>query len=204
VKARIADTRMIQTLKMSLMNDPNTSPDETSVTSDSAEPQQLTDSQPTAPSAEDIATAYHEAGHAIVALSLGRSVEKLSIVRNSIRLGVVQLGKGRNGRKQDYFETEALILLGGLVSEARYTGHYNWGGAQQDLRSLRRLSLARVDTEAKAERLERRLLDKTSHHLDQDGHWEAVEAVAAELIKSKLISGRAARHLFEECMRRVD
>jgi hypothetical protein len=90
---------MIQTLKMSLMNDPNTSPDETSVTSDSAEPQQLTDSQPTAPSAEDIATAYHEAGHAIVALSLGRSVEKLSIVRNSIRLGVVQLGKGMDESK---------------------------------------------------------------------------------------------------------
>jgi len=155
-----------------------------------------------APSLEDIATAFHEAGHAVVALSLGRTVEKLSIVRNTIRLGVVQLGKGRNGRKQDFFETEALILLGGLVSEARQTGEYNWGGAQQDLRSLRRLSLARVDTEAKAERLERRLLDKTSHHLDQDGHWEAVEAVAAELIKSKLISGRAARHLFDECMRR--
>ena len=148
------------------------------------------------------ATAYHEAGHAVIALSLGRSIEKLSIVRNSIRLGAVQLGKGRNGRKQDYFEIEALILLGGLVSEARYTGEYNWGGAQQDLRALRRLSLARIDTEQKAERLERRLLGKTSHHLDQPGHWEAVESVASELIKSKMMSGRAARHLFDEAMKR--
>ena len=148
------------------------------------------------------ATAYHEAGHAVIALSLGRSVEKLSIVRNSIRLGAVQLGKGRNGRKQDYFEIEALILLGGLVSEGRYTGEYNWGGAQQDLRALRRLSLARVDTEQKAERLERRLLGKTLHHLDQPGHWEAVESVASELIKSKLMSGRSARHLFDEAMKR--
>ena len=41
-----------------------------------------------------IATAYHEAGHAIVALSLGRTVEKCTIVRNSIRLGAVQLARG--------------------------------------------------------------------------------------------------------------
>ena len=151
---------------------------------------------------ESIATAFHEAGHAVVALSFGRTVEKLSIVRNSIRLGAVQLGKGRNGRKQDYFEIESLILLGGLVSEERYTGEYNWEGAQQDLRALRRLSLARVDSERKAERLERRLLDKTAHHLDQTGHWEAIESVAAELTKSKLMSGRAAKHLFDEAMKR--
>jgi len=151
---------------------------------------------------QSLATAYHEAGHAVVALSLGRSIEKLSIVRNSIRLGAVQLGKGRNGRKQDYFEIEALILLGGVVSEAMHTGEYNWGGAQQDLRALRRLSLARVDTEQKAERLERRLLDKTSHHLDQAGHWEAVESIVKELIKLRAMSGRAARHLFEDAMKR--
>lgn len=150
-----------------------------------------------------IATAYHEAGHAVVALSLGRSVERLTIIRNSLRLGAVQIGKGRNSRKQDYYEIEAMILLAGLVSEARYTGEYNWGGAQQDLRAVRRLSLARVETEKKAERLERRLLDKTSHHLDQIGHWEAVESVANELIKSQSISGRTARHLYDEAMKRA-
>lgn len=153
--------------------------------------------------ATSIATAYHEAGHAVVALSLGRSVERLTIIRNSLRLGAVQIGKGRNSRKQDYYEIEAMILLAGLVSEARYTGEYNWGGAQQDLRAVRRLSLARVETEKKAERLERRLLDKTSHHLDQIGHWEAVESVANELIKSQSISGRAARHLYDEAMKRA-
>jgi ATP-dependent Zn protease len=151
-----------------------------------------------------IATAYHEAGHAVVALSLGRSVEKLTIVRNSLRLGSVQIGKGRNSRKQDYFEIEALILLAGVVSEARYTGEYNWDGAQQDLRAVRRLSLARVETIKKAERLERRLLDKTEHHLDQPGNWEAVKLVAAELIQSQSISGRAARHLYAEVIKRIE
>ena len=149
-----------------------------------------------------IATAYHEAGHAIVALSLGRTVEKCTIVRNTIRLGAVQLGKGRGKRQQDFFEIEAMILLGGLVSEAKYTGQYNWGGAQQDLRALRRLTLARVNTDQQVERLEKRLLDKTAHHIEQPGHWAAVESVVAELIKQQAISGRSARHLFDQTMNR--
>ena len=148
------------------------------------------------------ATAYHEAGHAIVALSLGRTIEKCTIERNSIRLGAVQLGKGGRPRQQDYFEVEAMILLGGLVSEARYTGRYNWDGAQQDLRSLRRLTRARVESEQQIQRLEKRLLDKTSHHLDQPGHWESVECVVEQLIKQQAISGRSAKHLFDETMKR--
>ena len=167
-------------------------------------PKPMGDDASTGQEDQSMATAYHEAGHAVVALSLGRTVERLTIVRNTLRLGAVQIGKGRNSRKQDYYEIEAMILLAGLVSEARYTGEYNWGGAQQDLRAVRRLSLARVETEKKAERLERRLLDKTSHHLDQIGHWEAVESVAAELILSQSISGRAARHLFDEAMKRAE
>ncbi len=149
-----------------------------------------------------IATAYHEAGHAVVALSLGRAIEKCTIVRNSIRLGAVQLGRGRGQRQQDFFEIEAMILLGGLVSEAKHTGQYNWGGAQQDLRSLRRLSLSRVNTDQQVERLEKRLLDKTTHHVELPGLWEAIEVVVAELIKMQAISGRSARHLFDETMKR--
>ncbi len=149
-----------------------------------------------------IATAYHEAGHAIVAISLGRIVEKCTIVRNSIRLGAVQLGKGRGQRQQDFFEIEAMILLGGIVSEAKYTGQYNWGGAQQDLRALRRLTLARVNTDQQVERLEKRLLDKTAHHLEQPGLWESVVTVVGELVKQQAISGRSARHFFDETMKR--
>ena len=149
-----------------------------------------------------VATAYHEAGHAVVALSLGRTVEKCTIVRNSIRLGAVQLGKGRGQRQQDFFENEAMILLGGLASEAKHTGQYNWAGAQQDLRSLRRLTLARVSTEQQVERLEKRLLDKTVHHLELPGHWQAVEKVVAELIEKQAISGRSARHFFDETMKK--
>lgn len=157
--------------------------------------------QPLTP--EQLATAYHEAGHAIAALSLGRSVEKITIVRNSIRLGQVQIGKGKNRRSQDFLETEAIILLSGLVSEARHTGTYAWGGAQQDLWNLRRLTLDRAGSEARAEKLEQRLLDKTEHWIDQDGHWEAIEQVVGQLQRNHSISGRAARHILESIQKKL-
>ncbi len=147
---------------------------------------------------QDIATAYHEAGHAVVALSLGRSIIKLSIVRNSLRLGAVNLGSGRTGRRQDYFETEALILLAGIVSEARVTGELNWSGARQDLSLLRRHISTRVSSEKAAERLERRLFDKAEHYVSQPGIWEAIEKIALVLIQHRSISGRSARHIYDE------
>lgn len=151
--------------------------------------------------AEDIATAYHEAGHAVVALALGRAVEKLSIVRNSLRLGAVNFGSRRTGRRQDYFETEAMILLAGVVSESRVTGTLNWSGASQDLHQLERMISSRVDKEKAAERLQRRLLDKTEHLLSQSQIWAAVEKIAQNLLQHRSLSGRAARHLFEEANR---
>ncbi len=153
---------------------------------------------PKGSSEQDIATAYHEAGHAVVALSLGRSIVKLSIVRNSLRLGAVNLGSGRTGRRQDYFETEALILLAGIVSEARITGELNWSGARQDMSILRRLISARVANEKGAERLERRLFDKAEHYVTQTGVWDAIEKIAKMLLQHRSISGRSARHIFDE------
>jgi ATP-dependent Zn protease len=145
-----------------------------------------------------LATAYHEAGHAVMAISLGRAVEKLSIVRNSLRLGAVNFGNRRTGRRQDYFETEALILLAGIVSEAKVTGKYNWNGARQDLMRLQQMIASRVANEKAAERLQRRLFDKTQHLLDQDSLWLAVQSIARSLLQQRSLSGRSARHLYEQ------
>ena len=51
-----------------------------------------------------IATAYHEAGHAVMAVSLGRPIEKVTIapsksqigaMTSGLRLGVCKIQKGR-------------------------------------------------------------------------------------------------------------
>jgi ATP-dependent Zn protease len=144
----------------------------------------------------DPATAYHEAGHAVVALALGRPIHRVSILPNHERLGQCAFGKAVFRPSQDWLEQEILIALGGLAAEARHTGNYAWDEASRDLRYVRGLAVQRAG-ERQAERLERRLLSKVEHLLYQEAHWRAVELIAAELLRLGEISGRAARHLFD-------
>lgn len=142
-------------------------------------------------------TAYHEAGHAVIALSLGRPLQKVTIAPNQIRLGVCQIQKGRFRPSKDWIEDEILILLAGIAAEAKFSGEYDLRGAGEDLRYARRFSLQRAGSENQAERLERKLLTKTEYLLADEGHWAAVTAIAKELLARETISGRAAKHLFD-------
>lgn len=143
------------------------------------------------------ATAYHEAGHAVIALALGRSVQRVSITPGCGWLGRCEFQKGRVRPTEDWLEREILIALAGAAAEARHTGAYAWDGAVDDLRTVRRLAVQRA-SERQAERLERRLMAKVEHLLEQAGHWQAVELIAAELLRCETISGRAVRHLFDQ------
>ena len=144
----------------------------------------------------DEITAYHEAGHAVVALALGRPIHQVSVLPNRERLGECEFGKGVFRPSEDWLEREILIALAGMAAEARHTGTYGWEEAERDLRYVRRLTVQRASAR-QAERLERRLLAKVEHLLADDGHWRAVELIVAELLKDGVISGRAARHLFD-------
>ena len=155
-------------------------------------------------SAEDIATAYHEAGHAVMALTLGRPVQRVSIQPNQLRLGQCELKKGTFRPAADAVEREILILLAGLAAEARHLGQYGWGAASQDLRAVRSLTQLRAASERQVERLERRMLDKAEHILNRPAVWLAVTHIAAELLRCTTISGRAARHLFDQAATQAD
>ena len=148
------------------------------------------------PNAQKEATAYHEAGHAVVALALGRPVDQVSILPDRERLGVCKFRKGAFRPSEDWVEREMLISLGGIAAEARFTGDYAWDGAGRDQQYVEKLAIQRAG-ERRAERLQRRLLAKVEHLLAQEDLWRAVELVAAELLRLGTISGRAARHLFE-------
>jgi len=143
------------------------------------------------------ATAYHEAGHAVIALYLGRPIQRVSIQPSHLRLGQCEIQKGSFRPSKDLLETEILILLGGPAAEARHIGRYDWMGASQDLRGVRRLVEMRAVSIKQIERLERRMLDKAEYLLEQPGVWPAIELIANELLRQTVISGRAARHFFD-------
>jgi plasmid stabilization system protein ParE len=143
------------------------------------------------------AVAYHEAGHAVVALALGRPVHCVSVLPDRVHLGTCEFQKGVFRPSEDWIEREILISLAGLAAEARHTGNYAWNGAGRDLQYVRRLTVERAG-ERRAERLERRLLAKVEHLLAQEENWRAVELIVAELLRRGEISGRSARHLFEQ------
>ena len=148
----------------------------------------------------DPRTAYHEAGHAVVALALGRPVHKVSVLPNTERLGACEFRKGVQRPSEDWVETEILISLAGMVAEARLTGSYDTGGADRDLRYVRKLTLMRASDRA-VDRLEKRMLAKTENLLGDDGLWQAVEWIAQELLIHGQISGRAARHFYERAVK---
>ena len=150
----------------------------------------------TPPPSFDPATAYHEAGHAAVALTLGRPVHRVSVLPNQQLLGKCEFRKGVQRPSDDWIETEILISLAGMVAEARHTGLYDREAAGRDLRYARKLMLYRA-SERSLERYERRMLSKTENVLNDDGVWRAVELMAAELMKLGVISGRAAAHFFK-------
>lgn len=147
---------------------------------------------------ERIATAYHEAGHAVVALALGKPIHKVTISPNRDRVGMCQTQKGHFRPSHDQLEDAILILFAGYVAEARFTGQPNHIGATSDFKQIRRLSSQRADGERQVERLEKRLLAKTEYMLEDEEYWGAVERIAKELVVKETISGRAAKHFFDQ------
>ncbi len=152
--------------------------------------------------AED-ATAYHEAGHAVMALALGRPVAHVSIRPGREFLGTCAFGKAVFRPSEDWLEREALIALAGAAAEARRTGVYAWGGAARDQAYVEELALQRAGGARQAQRLLRRLLAKAEHLLARQENWRAVERLAAELLHRGEISGRTARHLYEQSLRQT-
>jgi ATP-dependent Zn protease len=149
------------------------------------------------------ATAWHEAGHAVMAVSLGRSIEKVTISPARLqtggsRLGICKIQKGRGKASNDRLEDDVLILLAGMVAESHFTGRYCTDGAAQDLSHVERLLSTRATNERHLERLKRRMLDKTEHVLGDEGHAKAIESVTHELLRKVTISGRSVRHHFQQ------
>ena len=147
-------------------------------------------------------TAYHEAGHAVMAIWLGRLLQKVTVVAGksalgTARLGLCQMQKGRSKASKDWLEEEVLICFAGMVAQSHYTGQQCQQSAAGDLRAVERLLAQNTTNQKQFEKLYRRLLDKTEHVLGEAALARAIELVVDELIQRKTVSGRAIRHFME-------
>lgn len=148
------------------------------------------------------ATAYHEAGHAVMALMLGRPIEKVTITPAKLqtggqRLGACKIQKGRSKPTKDSVEDDVLILLAGMVAESHFTGRYSPAGAKSDLSMVERVLANRARNQKQLEKLVRRSLDKAEHLLGDAVAAQAIELIANEVLANETISGRAVRHLYQ-------
>lgn len=123
-------------------------------------------------------TAYHEAGHAVMAVAFGARLKAVSIIPAEGRCSVT--------RKQPI-----TTLWGGLVAEELLTGRSPYRAwAQWDWKVLRDMARGReaVDGVMIAYLVTRRILRR---------NWPAVRALAGILLRERSISGRHARNLLQ-------
>ena len=159
---------------------------------------------------EQLKVAYHEAGHAVMAIIVGRPIQNVTMSAanmstGGVRLGACKIRKGRSKPSKDWLEDEVLIFFAGMVAESHFTGQYCEPGAAQDLRAVRSLlSQTRAASQRQLEKLERRLLDKTEYLLAEEQHSKAIQLVANELMEKTTISGRAVLHFFNQAVKQYD
>jgi ATP-dependent Zn protease len=103
----------------------------------------------TARSGRREATAFHEAGHAVVATDLRSGWRSVSVSKNETTLGRVtsaRLGKRFqpdvevDSRTRRVVERDVMVFLAGREAEAIHTGRRNNVGAQHDLHCAHELA----------------------------------------------------------------
>jgi ATP-dependent Zn protease len=139
-------------------------------------------------------TAYHEAGHAVVAHLCGRRVTRLEIVGDAEHTGAchsLTFPPERN-RPVDPalpnvdLEARILCTCAGIVAESIVTGDTGWDESSEDLDRAVRLSIRLLGD---CSRVVRYLEAVRSHAEDLLRYnWSSVEALAAALMQRKALN----------------
>lgn len=172
------------------------------------------------------ATAYHEAGHAVVGWFEGvpRRLLEASIVPDEAEGTLGHVKRGRSARVRDSepdehgeprvvwrpFDPSAdrrlaehrlrpsiVELYAGVIAEKRYTGRrYNWRGSEIDLTQAADLVGHIAGSERQAQKLSEYLWVIAED--DVALNWTDIDRVARELLVRKTLSGHAIRKLLLE------
>jgi hypothetical protein len=156
-------------------------------------PDDLPDAAP-ATEAERL-TAFHEAGHAVMAELRGRLLTEVEIVGDREHTGSVQslaLHPKPDAEAED-IERHLKIILAGTIAEMMVSGRENWDETSEDLDAAVRLAMRLVDD---CEDVLPLLADlRIDVERDLHEHWPAVQVVAGELLRRRTLTGSEVRKL---------
>jgi hypothetical protein len=157
-------------------------------------------------------TAYHEAGHAVVAYCLKSRIRHVSIISKAESLGHILKGKSEDLSSCEWettpkirrgLEKSAMIDLGGSVATYLLTNRNDRIGPRGDFQhAFDYLSyLTNDDDESSA--YANWLWHRTKAMLRWRWHWAAVEALANELLEHRYIGGKRARQIISETIHKM-
>jgi hypothetical protein len=150
-------------------------------------------------------TAYHEAGHAVIAMHLGKAVRRVSIVpeEEEGNLGHVLHFKNRSfrpdifdlsdARTRRLAEREILVTLAGRAAEMRHTGRPKSSGDGDDLRYVYDVAWRVCMDDEEAGKYVDWLKVRARNLIANRQIWARVKGLARALIDRPTMTGREAK-----------
>lgn len=151
------------------------------------------------------ATAYHEAGHAVVSLKYQRSVKHVTIVPEDDCLGQVVNRRSRarldpqrvDGKTVNWFERELLITFAGPVAESRFRGRRNTRILGTDYEYALDIAFQLHCGEV-LEKYWDYMLERTRQMVTSPLVWVQIEVVANALLERGTLTGKQVRDIRRE------
>ncbi|MCZ6689591.1 MAG: hypothetical protein O7H41_08320 [Planctomycetota bacterium] len=158
-------------------------------------------------------TAYHEAGHAVAAVSLCRRLGKVTILpdpelKSEGHCVLGPIGKFNadiewNRRTELKAERDIILFLAGVTAEKIVTGRYPAKMFESsDLRKVTDLAWRVEGDDEKITAYLRGMQERTKALLQSPRAWAAVKALASALLEDEEIRPRTARGLITRAMKR--
>lgn len=156
------------------------------------------------------ATAYHEAGHAVVAFESRVPIKSISIIPDDKSLGRVALGgeppptggSVYDRRAERWIEFHVMFCLAGVAAEKRFTGRHNWGGAKSDTGDVADWALHLHGGNARlAQKYIAYKLELAKAKVERPHIWVQIEALAEALLEHRTLNSRRARKICRDAVR---